>query len=140
MSKRMSTIYVGGTMIVGFALVLTHYHLTKGVHILINNASSAVLSNMELIYSGGTKHIEELNPNATFETHINPKSASHLNLIWTDPMGEKHFDLIDVYFESDYMGNVRIIINPDYEISWVDNIRLAPLGNIGGSTRWDLYE
>ena len=131
MAKRKRMIYFGcGLLITGFVLVLGYYYLTTGVRILVTNESDATLRNMELIYQGGVERIEELGSNATYTTHVNPTSESHLELSWIDSKRQKHFCRIDVYMEPDYIGSVTIKIDQNYRISWSDKIKSSSFGKL----------
>lgn len=131
MAKRKCMLYFGcGLLITGFAIVLGYYYLTTGVRVLIANESDAAFRNMELIYTGGVERIGELGPNATYTTHVNPTSESHLELSWIGTKGQKHFYRIDVYMEPDYIGSVAIKIDRNYRISWSDKIKPSLFGKL----------
>ena len=87
------------------------------------NDSPNILKNIDISYTGGSILIDKLEPHTSFSSkRVNPDGESHLILKWVDKDGKENQNIINVYFEPDYRGTIRITIDPDGKVSWDNHI------------------
>lgn len=95
---------------------------SAGVNVTITNNSGSTISDLRIIYSGGSFLIKTLEPNISKRLLINPKGESDTKLEFKDPRGTKFKETIEVYIEEGYSGSLDITIGPDGKVTWVDKI------------------
>ena len=111
-------------VVVGFGLLAPiGYFLwtrARGVSLIITNSTSHTLEHVEMAYTGGVIRIAALPPKASYGRRINPTDESAVRLKWVDASGVEHVQVIGVYIEPKYTGRLRIVVEPNDAVTWID--------------------
>jgi hypothetical protein len=122
-------LFIAAILATGIAAVLlaAGYHL-NGVTVLVNNASAANLSSVEVRFAGGTNPLPRLGAGATFKSKVRPCRESALMLAFVDVDGRAHATEVDVYLEPGYGGSIEITVGRNAQVTWSNK----------STTRWFL--
>ena len=95
-----------------------------GVNVIITNKMPNEIKNVEIKFTGGTITVQTIKPGIEYQTSVQPTGESHLELRYTDASGKDHDEIIGVYFEQGYKGEILIDITPDGTAHFQDKIYL----------------
>jgi len=96
----------------------------KGVLVEIENRNLFPVTDIVLSYTGGYYGIVKLSPNEKHKTYVCPASESHIEIEFTDEKGNKHHEIVSVYFEPNYSGSVQIEISDTGAVNWKNQIKI----------------
>lgn len=108
-------------VLVGIAAALW---LTAGVKVVVTNKAGVEVKNIEVKFTGGSVTIPAIKPGAAYRTTVKPTGESHLDLRFTDSSGKDRREIIGVYFEPGYRGEIFIGLAPDGSVSFEDKTHL----------------
>ena len=89
-----------------------------GIEVEIRNNGNAPITSVEVVFTGGAVTTAEIAPTEHKTFVVKPKGESHLVLRFTDANGQRHDDLVDVYFEPGYSGKINITVDNAGKVKW----------------------
>ena len=123
LSKKKLLIYTLLSIVIGLLLLAGYFYWTWGVYVAITNNTDSVLKNIQISYTGGKIDIEKMGPYSSYGQYVNPTGESHLELEWHDSSGTRQSSTIEVYFEHNYTGSIKITVDPNNQVSWASKTR-----------------
>ncbi len=105
-------------LIVGLVLLLGHLCSQAGVYVTLVNNTPGDITNINLLYTGGTLHVDTLKSKGACHRWVSPGGDSHLEMDWSDSAGGKHAGKVDVYLTRDSGGTIVVTIEPDNRVTW----------------------
>jgi hypothetical protein len=94
----------------------------NGVRFVVVNNSGSTVNNINIVYTGDTKVVEQLKSGKSYRTNINPTGESDITLKWSGSDGVEYEQFVGVYIEHNYGGKVTVKINKDGTLSTVSKL------------------
>ena len=111
-------------VVIGLLVLMAYLQWGRGVSVSVTNKTQNGLMDMKIYYTGGHISHPQLAPETSYRTHVNPNGESDLKIEWTDSLGVRQSHKIDVYFERNYAGSIKITVEPDNSVSVIDEVNL----------------
>lgn len=89
----------------------------KGVRVAVTNNSGSTIRNFQLNYVGGSIEANAIDYKKTISYKVKPTSESDLRIQFLDKDGNTKKATIEVYIEPNYGGIIKLIIEPDYNLT-----------------------
>jgi hypothetical protein len=92
----------------------------NGVRFVVVNNSGSTVNNINIVYTGGAKVVDQLKAGKTYRTNINPNGDSDIAIKWFGSDGLEYEQGLGTYIEHNYGGKVTVEINNDGTLSTVN--------------------
>ena len=96
----------------------------KPLIVVVQNNSGEVLTNLSLVYTGGSIEISTLDIHEVQQFRIKPTGETDLRLSYQDYRNNSFDTLVGVYLEPGYSGEIKIVIGPSGDVHWEEDVRI----------------
>ena len=96
----------------------------KPLIVVVQNNSGEVLTNLFLVYTGGSIEISTLDIHEVQQFRIKPTGETDLRLSYQDYRNNSFDTLIGVYLEPGYSGEIKIVVGPSGDVHWEEDVRI----------------
>ena len=113
-------------------LAMTALFLGPSMHVMVGNAGSTDLTDVQVHVRGRVYDLEDVPPGVLRIVRVEPKGESSAAVTWATPDGERHKRKVDCYFEGGgpYDGAVVVLIDAEKVRLAEARIRLWPFGSL----------
>lgn len=118
----MKTPYCKYIFLILFVMLITSCS-NRGVSVIVKNETRYPMENTILEFTGGTKKIPKIEPGKSFTEYINPNGESSLTIKF-NYNSKQYTEKLDVYFETNYKGNINIHLLENGKISYNSNVTI----------------
>jgi hypothetical protein len=93
-----------------------------GIRVVVRNSSAQVLRDVQLtvLDSGSTYSLPDLPREAAGTRYVEPKTESHVDLLFLDEHGARHSATVVGYAEQGYCGKVSVEIRENNRVTTQD--------------------
>lgn len=91
--------------------------LQDSLTVRLRNEQEQPVTDIVVTYQGGSFEKDRLNGGESVSFRPAVAGGSGLHIRFTDPAGEKHDNKLDVYFESEFNGEIVITFKPGGEVA-----------------------
>lgn len=90
----------------------------SGVKVIVTNQGTKPITNLQVLFSGGSENSQKLGPGTTHEFTVNPAGESSIDLRFVDADGSLQTIKLDVYLGKNYEGALDVQIASDGTVKW----------------------
>ena len=95
------------------------------INIVLVNSKTTLLTNVKIVYTGGTLHTMRISPGEQQTFRIDPSGPSDLILTFKNADGSHYDKKVDTYFEGGYSGTITLTVMASGEVTPKDDLRTA---------------
>ena len=100
--------------------------LPRGVKAIVRNADSATMRDVEVVVTGRTYALGDIQPNKIRSVRVNPTGESNIKIRYTDVSGTSRTVVVDCYVEDGTSGSISVDVANGAVAAKADNTE-APL-------------